>query len=178
MSTYQQDLFLSEILEGEKIPLGKLAYFRERLRNQLYELVITEFLDQEKTKNLTRAELARRIGRRPEQITRWLGAPGNWTIDTVSDLMLAMGTEPELSIADLSDQQPDNNHATHQVERGQERLRSNMEKWLQKHLKPTSQHSLSQFSFTVPSQLFPQLHPSFPQLHPSLMAVEQGQSLH
>ena len=55
----------------------------ERLR--LYEAVIKEFLES----GVTKAELARRIGRKPEQITRWLGAPGNWTLDTVSDLLLA-----------------------------------------------------------------------------------------
>ena len=101
MTTYQQDSFLSEILEGEKIPLGKLAYFRERLRNRLYDLVITEFLKQEEAKKLTRTDVARRIGRRREQVTRWFGAPGNWTIDTVSDLMLAMGTEPSFSVSSL-----------------------------------------------------------------------------
>jgi hypothetical protein len=102
MSTSQTP-FLTEILEGEVIPLGKLAYFRERLRNRLHQLVIREFVRQEDIHRLTRAELARRIGRAPEQITRWLGAPGNWTLDTVSDLMLGMGTEPRFDIEHLAD---------------------------------------------------------------------------
>jgi hypothetical protein len=102
MSTSQMQ-FLTEILEGEVIPLGKLAYFRERLRNRLHQLVIREFVRQEDINRLTRAELARRIGRAPEQITRWLGAPGNWTLDTVSDLMLGMGTEPAFDIEHLAD---------------------------------------------------------------------------
>jgi hypothetical protein len=92
MSTSQipQTSFLSEISNGETIPLGKLAYFRERFRDRLYELVVSEFLKKERNKELTRADLARRIGRKPEQITRWLGAPGNWTLETVSDLLLAI----------------------------------------------------------------------------------------
>jgi len=101
--TTSQTPFLTEILEGEVIPLGKLAYFRERLRNRLHQLVIREFARQEDIHRLTRAELARRIGRAPEQITRWLGAPGNWTLDTVSDLMLGMGTEPGFEIERLAD---------------------------------------------------------------------------
>ena len=101
MTTSQQTSFLSEILEGKEIPPGKIAYFRERLRNRLYDLVVTEFLSQQKTQQLTRADVARRIGRRPEQLTRWLGAPGNWTLDTVSDLLLAMGAEPEFSVASV-----------------------------------------------------------------------------
>jgi hypothetical protein len=92
MSTSQipQTSFLSEISSGEAIPLGKLAYFRERFRDRLYELVVSEFLKKERSKELTRADLARLIGRKPEQITRWLGAPGNWTLETVSDLLLAI----------------------------------------------------------------------------------------
>lgn len=82
--------FLSEVLAGGPIPIGKLAYFRERFRDRLYELVVSEFLRKEKAGELTKADLARRIGRKPEQISRWLGAPGNWTLETVSDLLLAI----------------------------------------------------------------------------------------
>ncbi|MEC7593676.1 MAG: hypothetical protein VYA64_09600, partial [Pseudomonadota bacterium] len=39
---------------------------------------------------LTQAELARRMGRRPEVVSRMLGAPGNWRLDTVSDLLFAI----------------------------------------------------------------------------------------
>jgi hypothetical protein len=92
MTTSQtpQTSFLSEVSKGEPIPIGKLAYFRERFRDRLYELVVSEFLKKERAGELTRSDLARRIGRKPEQITRWLGAPGNWTIETVSDLLLAI----------------------------------------------------------------------------------------
>jgi hypothetical protein len=94
---------LSEILDQtSQIPVGKLAYFRERFRNALHQMVLKEFL-KKNADGLTRADLARRIGRRPEQITRWLGAPGNWTIDTVSDLMLAMGQEPRCTPGRLDD---------------------------------------------------------------------------
>lgn len=88
--TTSQTRFLSEIVANEPIPPGKLAYFRERFRDRLYELVVSEFLKKEQAGEITRADLARRIGRKPEQITRWLGAPGNWTLETVSDLLLAI----------------------------------------------------------------------------------------
>ena len=98
MTTSVTTSFLSEILDdNEIIPPGKLAYFRERFRDRLYELVVAEFLKKEAASTLTRAQLARRIGRKPEQITRWLGAPGNWTLETVSDLMLAISkAEPRI----------------------------------------------------------------------------------
>jgi len=102
MSTPQTQ-FLSEILDlNRSIPLGKLAYFRERFRNALYQMVLKEFLAERDAGRLTKADMARRIGRKPEQISRWLGAPGNWTLDTVSDLMLAMGREPRCAKVDLS----------------------------------------------------------------------------
>lgn len=93
MTTSHQTHFLSEIASGDRIPPGKLAYFQERTRNNLYDYVLTKFLQQERERGLTRAQLARRIGKSPEIITRLLGAPGNWTIDTISDLLLGICAE-------------------------------------------------------------------------------------
>ena len=102
MNTSQKRPFLSEVLDGDKIPLGTLSYFRERFRDRLYDLVMEEFLKKDAEAGLTRAEVARRIGRRPEQITRWFGAPGNWTLETVSDLLLAIAkSEPEVNLLPL-----------------------------------------------------------------------------
>lgn len=100
MTTSQTQSFLTEILEGERIPVGKLEYFRARLQSRLHQLVLAEFLRQEDC-GLHQAELARRIGRKPEVVNRLLGAPGNWTLNTVSDLLLGMGVEPELAIEHL-----------------------------------------------------------------------------
>ena len=102
MNTSRKKPFLSEVLNGDKIPLGTLSYFRERFRDRLYDLVMEEFLKQGAEGGLTRADVARRIGRRPEQITRWFGAPGNWTLETVSDLLLAVAkSEPNVTLLSL-----------------------------------------------------------------------------
>jgi hypothetical protein len=86
---------LTEILDldAEKIPLGKLSFFREQLKHQLHEVVLRKFhsIRDGKKPDFTKRDLARRIGRKPEQVTRWLGAPGNLTIDTMSDLLIGMG---------------------------------------------------------------------------------------
>lgn len=84
--------------EVDTVPLAKLAYFRQRLKNRMHQLVLREFRRLERM-GLSRAELARRIHRKPEQITRWLGSPSNWTLDTLSDLMIAMGGEPDMYFA-------------------------------------------------------------------------------
>ena len=81
------DLF-DEIVNGDPIPVAKLSYFRTRLRLQLHDLIVRRFQQQE---TMRKADLARRIHRAPEAINRLLANPGNWTLDTVSDLLVGMG---------------------------------------------------------------------------------------
>jgi hypothetical protein len=88
MTTSQTSDLFDEILDGRPIPREKLAYFRARLRLQFHELIVRRFLQKE---NFTKAELARRIGRAPEVINRLLAEPGNYTLNTLSDLMIGMG---------------------------------------------------------------------------------------
>jgi hypothetical protein len=66
------------------------SYFRSRLRSRLYNLIMSKFRS---APDLTKAELGRRVGKRPEVITRLLGAPGNWTLETVSDLLMGIAGE-------------------------------------------------------------------------------------
>jgi len=95
----------SKAVGKEPISAGRLGYFRARLQNRLHEIVFEEFVRQEKAFGLTRRALAARIGKKAEQITRWLGAPGNWTLDTVSDLLLAMNAEPTFAVAHFDQMQ-------------------------------------------------------------------------
>src|SRR5262245_50357405 len=99
MTTSAPTQFLSEILNGDPIPKGKLAFFQERFRDHLYELVVSEFVRRETAGQLTKKQVADRIHKDPSQITRWLGAPGNWELETVSDLLLAIAqAEPVISL--------------------------------------------------------------------------------
>ena len=109
--TTSQMPFFSEIASGHHgppIPEAKRAYFQARLRNRLFNFIVKKFL-QEQQRGLTKAALARRIGKTPDVVNRWLGAPSNLTLDTVSDLLLGIGAEelkPETS--SLLDQRPTN----------------------------------------------------------------------
>lgn len=76
------------------VPISDLAYERQRMRNHIHDLVLGHFLRLAREADLTKAKVARRLSKRPEQITRWLSAPGNWTLDTVSDLMVSMELDP------------------------------------------------------------------------------------
>ncbi len=102
MSTSAETHFLTEIEKGEPIPIGKLAFFRERFRDHLYELVVSEFFKREQAGILKKADIARRLRKDPSQINRWLGAPGNWELETVSDLALAIAqAEPSITLRPL-----------------------------------------------------------------------------
>jgi len=89
MTISARDTIAAEVEGGNK-SVGTRAYFQARLKNRLHDLVLRKFQEAERSQSLTRAELARRIGKRPEVLTRLLGAPGNWTLDTVSDLLLGI----------------------------------------------------------------------------------------
>jgi hypothetical protein len=105
MNTSQPTSSLSEPSGDEAVPAGTLAYFQARHRGRVYDTVIDEFL----RSGISQATLARRMGKKPEQINRLLGAPGNWTLDTVSDLMFAIsGAEPVYGVRYPLDEPPRN----------------------------------------------------------------------
>jgi hypothetical protein len=94
MSISREDFF-SELAAGHSgptIPETKREYFQTRLRNRLFNFILAKFVA-EQERGLTKAKLGRRIGKPPEVINRWLGAPSNLTIDTVSDLLLGISAE-------------------------------------------------------------------------------------
>lgn len=88
-----QTSILSEIEHGKPIRLRTRAIYRRRLQNRVHRLVLRAFREQEKKAGLTQKGLAERIDSRPELINRWLGIPGNWTLNTISDLLLGIGVD-------------------------------------------------------------------------------------
>lgn len=86
------------------IPQFWLGYFQEGFRAELHEKLIelAEKLKSEDGKN--KAYIAKRIGKRPEQISRWLSSPTNLECDTVSDLALAMGYIPKVTFSHIGDE--------------------------------------------------------------------------
>lgn len=103
MNTSAHPLPILETSDEGRIAEHDLIYFRARTKNRAHDEVLAYFLKCAKSSGLTKAQLARRLGRRPEQITRWLSAPSNWTLDTVSDLLTAMEAELGVSVGALSD---------------------------------------------------------------------------
>jgi len=101
---------LSEPAGDGRVSQGTLAYFQTRNRTRLHDIVLSEF---EKS-GISQATLARRLGKRPEVVSRFLSAPGNWEVDSVSDYLFAIsgaelsyGTSHPLSEAVRNNTQPD-----------------------------------------------------------------------
>jgi hypothetical protein len=84
--------FLSKPVSGQKILPETFAYMNARARRRAYNLVMKEF----KKSGITKAELARRLGKGADRVSKMLAGPGNWTIATVSELLFAIcGAEPK-----------------------------------------------------------------------------------
>src|ERR1700730_16911854 len=83
---------------GPEIPEAKRVYFQRRARDRFFDFLREKF-EREETNGLTQAKLARRIGKSPEVISRWLNAPSNLTLDSISDLMIGIAAEEPKFIA-------------------------------------------------------------------------------
>jgi transcriptional regulator with XRE-family HTH domain len=69
--------------------LYDLGLVRARNKNKAHSLCLELF----KESGFSKADLAKMLGKKPEQITRWLAGPGNITLDTLSDLIFALKGE-------------------------------------------------------------------------------------
>lgn len=105
MTSSQITAAWTDVYNAPEVSLKTLGYLRAQFKNRLHQLVIAEFEKKEEG-GFTKAELARRIHKKPEQITRLLGAPGNWTLDTVSDLLLGMGGRLSYSFEPFNQNSP------------------------------------------------------------------------
>lgn len=86
----------------EVLTEAQKRYFRALTRREAYDLVLRRFNELDMDDRALRSRLARRLKKSPSQITRWLSEPSNWTLDTLSDLLLAMGRQTEMSLHDMS----------------------------------------------------------------------------
>ncbi|SRR6266446_4012060 len=77
---------LSKPSDRDRIPAGVLEYLQTRNRMRLFTAVQQEF----ERSGITQSDLAARMGKGSDRVCRLLSAPGNWTLDTVSDLLFAM----------------------------------------------------------------------------------------
>lgn len=78
-------------------------YYRARNKNRVFEKLVSFFAAEAERTGITKKALAEMLDRDPAQITRWLSAPGNLTLDSISDLLLALGAEMDYDVAKFSE---------------------------------------------------------------------------
>jgi hypothetical protein len=96
MTTFQTQSTAST--SENEISKHEQSYYQQRFRNRAFEEVLAFFAHRAEQENLTKRLLAKRLGKDPSQITRWFSGPSNWTLDTISDLLLAMRAELEVRV--------------------------------------------------------------------------------
>ena len=135
-----QMLILSEIEKGRPISARTRAYYRRRLQNRIHRLVSQAFKQQQRSTKLTQKELAARIGSDKAQLNRWLGIPGNWTLNTISDLLLGMAVDlDDPSITPIKDLIEDGHQK--QIEAAQKRDAAPAPIWYDDPPKPQTPHA-------------------------------------
>ena len=88
-----------------------IFYYRQRQKNRVFSEIAAFFAEEAERTGVTKRDLADALRRDPSQITRWLSAPSNLTLDTLSDLLLALGAEMDHSICRFDDRaQPNAAH--------------------------------------------------------------------
>jgi hypothetical protein len=100
MSTSREMAFLSEVLEADKLPESAFVYFRGKLQNDVHVALLNAFV----RSGLKQIDLSRRIDKSPEIVNRWIGATGNWTLNSIADFFLGMGARLEVSVVFLKDE--------------------------------------------------------------------------
>jgi hypothetical protein len=109
VTTSATDTILSEV-ESRQLSPGTRAYLQARTRNRIFDLILSKFRREAEDNKLTRAELGRRIGRRPEVVTRLLSSPSNLTLDTVADLLFGIAGEELDATSSSPVSRPKTNH--------------------------------------------------------------------
>ncbi|MBR4917830.1 MAG: helix-turn-helix transcriptional regulator [Bacteroidales bacterium] len=71
--------------------LGKLSS-EEIAESELKDAIASRIDELMKKAGVSRTELARRTGKRPSEVTRWLGGGHNFTCSTITLISRALGT--------------------------------------------------------------------------------------
>ena len=119
MQSSRNPSMLGELDDLDTLSRGTRAYFQQRQRNRLYNLMMAKFRAAEENDGLTKAKLARRMGTSPSVISRMFRSPGNLRLDTMSDVLLAIsGEELDATSSSPSKRAARNYNANLDIEHG------------------------------------------------------------
>ncbi|MGH6872490.1 MAG: helix-turn-helix domain-containing protein [Rhizomicrobium sp.] len=72
-----------------------VAYYRQRHQNRVFTKLVAFINEEAQRDKITKKDMAERLGKDPGQLSRLLSHPSNLTLDTISDLLLALDAESE-----------------------------------------------------------------------------------
>lgn len=81
----------------------QLAFYEGLAQNRAHSAVLRVLQPLLQAGGLSRAALAKKINRNPSQVTRWLGSPGNWTLQTLGILLGALGYVPVITVQPINE---------------------------------------------------------------------------
>lgn len=109
MTSSATNSILSEKKNLDRLSHATRAYFQNRTKNRVHNLVLTKFRQEKEAGRLTQALLAKRMGKTPDQISRILNYPSNLGLEMLSDLLLAIvGEEIDATSSDPEKRAPAN----------------------------------------------------------------------
>jgi hypothetical protein len=73
----------------------EIAYYRQRYQNRFFAKLVSFITEEAQRNKITKKDMAEKLGKDPAQLSRLLSHPSNLTLDTVSDLLLALDAEAE-----------------------------------------------------------------------------------
>ena len=101
--TFSQEPYQANISKNEPIGTRELAYFRQRFKHQVFGRLASKFAERAQSCGLSKSKVSTFLKKDAGQVNRLLSIPSNLTLDTLSDLALALGCEPEIAFLQFDD---------------------------------------------------------------------------
>lgn len=100
--TFSAAQYRDSIGKNEPLPKRTRSYFQHRFQQQVFARLASAFAARAADFGVTKSGVANLIGKDKAQVNRLLSNPTNLTLDTLSDLALALNFEPSVFLEDLA----------------------------------------------------------------------------
>ena len=88
-----------------KISDRQIRFYRRLRKNHVFSELVGFFADAAESTGLRKGHIASALDCEPSQVSRWLAKPTNLTLDTISDLLLAMNAEMDFKVVPANNEQ-------------------------------------------------------------------------
>lgn len=85
-----------------------IGYARQRLKNHVFTQLVTFFDEEAQKRGITKRDLAAALKKDAGQLNRVLNHPSNLTLETISDLLVALDAELDTRVVRFSERAPAN----------------------------------------------------------------------